>query len=66
MPGKIKIMIDRIVAERSHGNQTLVTTTKTKLLLKGIDPDKFSATSPDDPEIIARLQVLAKDLNVKL
>ncbi len=25
---------------------------KTKLILKGIEPDKFSASSPDDPAII--------------
>jgi hypothetical protein len=66
MPGRIKAMIDKIVAERSKGNPTLVATTRTKLLLKGIDPAKFTTTSPDDSEVIAKIQSLAKELNVTL
>ncbi len=66
MPGQIKTMIDKIIAQRSKGNVVLVNTTKTKLLLKGIDPDKFGAASPDDAAIIARLQTLANEFSVTL
>ena len=66
MPGKIKIMIDKIVVERAKGNATLIATTKTKLLLKGIDPDKFNPASPDDPVIMGKLQALATELNIIL
>ncbi len=66
MPGAIKNMIDRIVEQRSHGNPPLVNTTKTKLILKGIDPAKFNATSPDDPEIMARVKQIALELNVNV
>jgi hypothetical protein len=66
MAGRIKTMVDKIVAQRSKGNPTLVATTRTKLLLKGIDPEKFGLSSPDDPAIIAKLQLLAKELNVTL
>ncbi len=66
MPGQIKTMIDKIIAQRSGGNVTLINTTKTKLLLKGIDPDKFVWNSPDDQAIITKLRTLATELRVTL
>jgi len=66
MPGQIKTMIDKIITVRAHGNPTLIITTKTKLMLKGIDPDKFGAGSEDDPGIIDKLRRLAQELSVAL
>jgi len=31
-------------------------------MLKGIDPGKFTASSDDDPAIIAKLEAVMKDL----
>jgi hypothetical protein len=31
-------------------------------MLKGIDPGKFTATSDDDPAIIAKLEAVMKEL----
>jgi hypothetical protein len=64
--GNIKQLIDRIVAERSKGNETIRNTTIAKIMLKGINPDKYTAQSPDNPEIIARLQQIASDMGVKI
>ena len=66
MPGLIKTMIERIITERSKGNSTLAATTKTKLILKGIDPDKFGPASPDDQAVIGKLRALAADLDINL
>ncbi|MFO0549367.1 MAG: hypothetical protein U0271_13325 [Polyangiaceae bacterium] len=66
MAGKIRQMIDKIVRERSRGDEVLVITTKTKLLHKGIDCNAYNAASPDDPKIIAALQQVALDLKVAL
>jgi hypothetical protein len=66
MAGQIKVMIDRIISERSKGNSTLAITTRTKLILKGIEPDQYTSASPDDPMIIARLREVADELNVTL
>jgi hypothetical protein len=66
MAGQVHAMIDRIIAERSRGNATLATTTRTKLILKGIDPDKWSAASPDEPAVVARVRQVAAELNVTL
>lgn len=66
MPGEIKRLIDSIVEKRSQGNPTLVTTTRTKLVLKGIDVDKFTSLSDDDPAVIDKLKKAAVDLGIRL
>ncbi len=62
MAGKIKQMIDSIISQRSKDNPMLVGVIKSKLMLKGIDPNKFTATSDDDPAIIAKLETVMKEL----
>ncbi len=62
MAGKIKQMIDTIIAQRAKDNPMLAGVIKTKLMLKGIDPNKFTAQSDDDPAILAKLEAVAKDL----
>lgn len=66
MSGKVKDLIDKIIAERSKGSTTIAATTRTKLMLKGIDVDKFTKTSPDDQTIIDKLNAIAKEMNIKL
>ena len=63
MAGKIKLMIEKILAERSKGNETLARVIKTKLILKGIKPAKYSDQSDDDPEIIKKLEKMLQDLH---
>lgn len=62
MPGKVKRMIDSIIEQRSRGDPVLLKTTKTKLMLKGINPDKFTLKSEDDPKILEKLNKLMKEL----
>lgn len=66
MPGAIKKMIDSIIDQRAKGNPSVVGLTKTKLILKGIDPAKFTDSSADDPAIIAKVKQIAVELNVKV
>ncbi|MDD2338183.1 MAG: hypothetical protein PHD01_16615 [Geobacteraceae bacterium] len=63
MAGKIKLMIERILAERSMGNEMLVSVIRTKLILKGIDPAKYSEHSKDDPMIIEKLEKMVQDFH---
>ena len=62
MAGKVRKMLDRIINQHAKDNPMLVGVIKTKLALKGIDPSKFSAASDDDPAIIAKLEVVMKEL----
>lgn len=64
--GNIKQMIDTIILKRSKGNPLLVGVTRTKLLLKGINVNKFTETSSDDPVIIHKLLLIAKELGVTI
>jgi hypothetical protein len=66
MAGKIRRMIDRVIADRSGGNPTLASTTKAKLIFKGFNPDRFTLQSDDDPVMIERLTKAAAELGVKL
>jgi DNA polymerase III sliding clamp (beta) subunit (PCNA family) len=64
--GQIKRLIDTIIEKRSKNNSLLVSTTRAKLMLKGINPDAYKESTPDDPEIIARVKMVAKDFGIPL
>ena len=66
MAGQIKRMLDTIIAERARGNPILIQTTKTKLTLKGFDPDKFNTASPDDPAVMEKVKAIAAELGIRV
>ena len=66
MAGQIKRLVDSVIEQRARGNPTIVLTTKTKLVLKGISVDRFSVDSPDDPAVIARVRAIAAEMGVNL
>lgn len=66
MAGKIKVMCNTIIAKRANGSPVIEKLTKTKLVLKGVNPDQFTANSPDDPLIIGKLVQIAKELGITL
>ena len=66
MPGEVKRLIDKIIEKRSNGNPTTLLTTKTKLLFKGINPDSFSLSSPDDPTMIQKVKQVATEMGIAL
>jgi hypothetical protein len=65
MPGQIKRVIDAILEQRSKGNPTLLLTTKTKLTLKGLNPDRFTFASPDDEALLQKARAIAEELGVR-
>ncbi|ADN35678.1 conserved hypothetical protein [Methanolacinia petrolearia DSM 11571] len=66
MSGKIIQMIDKLIELKSGGNPTVATTTRTKLILKGINPQKYDSHSDDDPEVIAKIRSVATEMGIKL
>lgn len=66
MAGKAKRQIGQILEAVSKGNSVVLITTKTKLLLKGIDPDKYTDSSEDDPVIIQKIEKIAAEFGVKI
>jgi len=66
MAGKIKAIISEIIEKRSQGNTTIATVTRAKILLKGINPDKYTSESDDDPAVIEKLKSLAESIGVSI
>lgn len=58
MTGRIKQLIDTLIEQESRGDSRLINITRTKLIVRGIHPDKYSAHSDDDPIIIRQLEKL--------
>lgn len=59
-------MLDQLIVQRSKGNPTIALTTKTKIMLKGVNPDKFQPTSEDDPAVMQRVRQIAAEMGVSL
>ena len=66
MAGQIKKLLDQIIETRSQGDTFLALTTKTKLVFKGINPEKYDCNSEDDPLIINKVRQIARELGVAL
>jgi hypothetical protein len=66
MAGTIKHMIDAITEKRSRGNPTIALTTRTKFILKGVNPASFNAASPDDPAVIAKVKAIGAEMGVSV
>ena len=64
MAGQIRTLIDRIIEQKAKGNAALIPLTKAKLVMKGIDPDKYTAQSEDDPVVLEKLNKLAAELGL--
>ncbi|MBN1382055.1 MAG: hypothetical protein JXA41_10295 [Deltaproteobacteria bacterium] len=66
MAGQIKRMLDEIIRQRAKGDHTLTQTTKTKLILKGFNPDKYTALSEDSPEVIKKIRAVAAEMGIRI
>jgi hypothetical protein len=66
MAGKINKQLHIIFNEVAKNNPIIMNTTRTKLISKGIDPNKYSLDSPDDPEILEKLKSFAEEFGVKI
>lgn len=62
MAGKIKQIIDSIIEQRAKDNPMLERVIKTKLILKGINPNKYTLQSDDDPVVLGKLEKMMREL----
>lgn len=65
MAGKIRKLIDELVAVRTKGSASVAHFVRAHLVLSGIDPDRFDETSADDPDIVARLEKMIEQFRPK-
>ena len=66
MAGQAKHYIDTIVKTRGKGNPAIERGVRVKLILKGIQPEKYGHDTPDDPIAISLIRSVAADLGVEL
>ncbi len=66
MAGPVKRVLDAVIATRGQNNPTFIEATRAKLILKGMNPAKFSETTPDDPVQVARARKLAAEFGVSV
>ena len=64
--GRTQLILDSIITQRSRGKPAVAKMIKTKLMLKGINPDAYSLESLDDPELVRKLTDLAARLSVRI
>jgi hypothetical protein len=62
MAGKVLQMIEFVLKQRAAGNPMLEKIIKTKMILKGINPNKYTAESDDDPEVLEQLEGMSMEL----
>jgi hypothetical protein len=66
MKGLARQMIEKIYQQRAAGNEAIVNVLNTKLILKGVYPEAFTETTPDDAEIIKKIKVIAEEMGVRV
>ena len=52
MAGAVKQMVEEKYRQRANGEERIIASLKTRLILKGVYPDTFTETSPDNDEAI--------------
>jgi hypothetical protein len=62
MAGRIRRMIDSVIQQRAVGNPMLEKIIKTKMILKGVNPNKYSLESDDDPVVLEKLERMLREL----
>lgn len=62
--GRTKRILDRILEQRSAEGPARTMALRTKLLLRGIDPENFTARTPDDPAVLRQVREIARRMGL--
>ena len=66
MAGQIKYLIQQLINKRTGGDPGLVAPMKIKLIMKGVDPEQYTDSTPDSPAVIQRVITIAKEMGVDI
>lgn len=64
MAGQVQRMIQTVITQKSKGNMVIANSIRTKLYLKGVAVEKYTAASPDDPAVMQKVREIAKEFGV--
>jgi hypothetical protein len=62
MAGQIHQKIQKLIVEGGKSDPMTISFIRTKLMLKGVDPDKYSPNSDDIPEVLAIIERFSQAL----
>lgn len=62
--GRTKQILDRILQPKTAGEHQRTRALRTKLLLRGIDPEAYTHQTPDDPGILRQVEEIAHRLGL--
>jgi hypothetical protein len=65
MAGRVKQLIDEFIRMRTGGRDGLEHFVRAHLALSGVNPERYSEASPDDPAVVAKLQRMIAEFSVK-
>lgn len=66
MAGQVHQLIEKLVNARAQGNASVALSTRTKLLMQGIDSAKWTPTSADDSAMIAKVRSVAGAMGLSI
>jgi hypothetical protein len=61
MAGKVRALIDELIRVRTETSPSMAPFVRAHLMMKGIHPDAYDHSSPDDPEKVAALEAMIND-----
>lgn len=64
--GTVKRVLDAVIAARGKNNPTFIEATRAKLILKGLNPARFTESTPDDPAAVTRAKQIAAEFGVSI
>ncbi len=64
--GTVRRVLDAVIAARGQNNPTFIEATRAKLILKGMNPARFTESTPDDPVQVARARKVAAEFGVNV
>ena len=63
MSGRVKQLIDELMELRCADNATVAHFMRAHLMLNGIDPAKYTESSPDDQKKVRQLEEMISDFS---
>lgn len=64
--GQVHDMIRQLIDARANGDAMVATTTRTKLLLKGVRIQDWTPQSPDDEAMLKKVRAIAAEMGITL
>jgi hypothetical protein len=66
MAGRVRKLIDELIELRTRGSDSVTPFLRAHLMMRGINPDAYTESSPDDPAKVAALEAMIADFREQM